>query len=535
MAKPRNRQRNQLLITAGVMGLLVLVGGAVVFSSLPDSAVPPASTSEPVAAEATQPASPPEAPAEPAPSGPTLVEDDGQTLWASPTTGEPLSLRYLPPGCQFILSVRLADMLTTDDGQIVAEQFANLLRPLAADLAAADRQLRDVEQLTIGIRQGDAYGELDLTFVVHTSVTARAADTQTDPVPIATGKLGKLARFNGDLLVLAQPATLDGLAGAGGEPPPLRRELEQLASHTDADRHVSLLVAPSFLFAEGKSIFAPRVSALREPLFEQLPDALRGLLVSVHFGDDGFYWECRAAAAVEMTATQVATRFNQQLDRWAGELQLTLLDLRPAPYGRRVVANLPAMVRLAAQYARRGVVDRHAVLNGYLPPAAGHNLLLAAELMLAQQSAGGVSNGADGGPSSVAKASPQTAAERLAEPATVSFARDTLEQAVQYLSDEINVPIVILGGDLQLEGITKNQSFGLDERNRPGEAVLVEILRRANPDMSATGPADPRQKLVYVVRPTDGGADTFRETIFVTTRAAAAKRSEPLPSIFQSE
>ncbi|MEM8864515.1 MAG: hypothetical protein AAGF31_03095, partial [Planctomycetota bacterium] len=186
MAQPRNRQRNQLLITVGVMGLLVLVGGAVVLSSLPDSAVPPAERSGPLAAEAKQPAMPPETLAEPAPSGPTLVDDDGQTLWASPTTGEPLSLRYLPPGCQFILSVRLADMLTIDDGRIVAEQFANLLRPLAADLAAADRQLRDVEQLTIGIRQGDAYGELDLTFVVHTSVTARAADTQTDPVPIAT-------------------------------------------------------------------------------------------------------------------------------------------------------------------------------------------------------------------------------------------------------------------------------------------------------------------------------------------------------------
>ena len=101
--------------------------------------------------------------------------------------------------------------------------------------------------------------------------------------------------------------------------------------------------------------------------------------------------------------------------------------------------------------------------------------------------------------------------------------------AVKYLSDEIGVPIVILGGDLQLEGITKNQSFGLDASNTPAEQVLLQILTRANPDKTATGPADPKQKLVYVIRPGDDG----RDTICVTTRSAAAKRGEALPPVFR--
>ena len=49
--------------------------------------------------------------------------------------------------------------------------------------------------------------------------------------------------------------------------------------------------------------------------------------------------------------------------------------------------------------------------------------------------------------------------------------------------------------------MTQNQTLALELRDKPAGEILVEILRRANPDRTATGPADPRQKLVYVVEP----------------------------------
>ncbi len=87
------------------------------------------------------------------------------------------------------------------------------------------------------------------------------------------------------------------------------------------------------------------------------------------------------------------------------------------------------------------------------------------------------------------------------------------------LSKEIDVDVVILGPDLQLEGITKNQSFGLDERQQPAGDILQKVLKLANP----------QGKLVYVVRPQGD-----REAIFVTTRAAAAKRGEKIPPEFDA-
>jgi hypothetical protein len=93
------------------------------------------------------------------------------------------------------------------------------------------------------------------------------------------------------------------------------------------------------------------------------------------------------------------------------------------------------------------------------------------------------------------------------------FVKDTLEKSIQMIADEIGVEMEILGSDLQLEGITKNQSFGLDEKQKPAAEILRAILAKANPD----------GKLVYVIRKTDAG-----ERIEITTRAAVEKRGDTL-------
>jgi hypothetical protein len=75
----------------------------------------------------------------------------------------------------------------------------------------------------------------------------------------------------------------------------------------------------------------------------------------------------------------------------------------------------------------------------------------------------------------------------------------------------------ILGGDLQLEGITKNQSFGLDEKDKTADEILRVILAKSNPD----------GKLVYIVKEQDG-----EEWVLITTRAAVEKRGDTLPPAY---
>ena len=78
------------------------------------------------------------------------------------------------------------------------------------------------------------------------------------------------------------------------------------------------------------------------------------------------------------------------------------------------------------------------------------------------------------------------------------------------LFEDLGIKYEILGTDMQLEGITKNQSFGLDEHDKPAEEILQKIMHLANPD----------GKLVYVIKPKAPGGP---EMLFITTRAAAGE------------
>jgi hypothetical protein len=166
------------------------------------------------------------------------------------------------------------------------------------------------------------------------------------------------------------------------------------------------------------------------------------------------------------------------------------------------------MLRVMSEFTRTGADENQALVRCFLPMTAGHNLLMASELLLSQ--------GAGGGGATVAAKKPSGPAEALNQKITLSFTRDTLEKCMEYLSKEIDTEVVIIGGDLQLEGITKNQSFGLDEKDKPAGEILRSVMLKANPD----------GKLVYVFRPKEPGG---KDVIFITTRAAVAKNNYTLP------
>ena len=142
------------------------------------------------------------------------------------------------------------------------------------------------------------------------------------------------------------------------------------------------------------------------------------------------------------------------------------------------------------------IEDSRIMLRCYLPATAGHNLLLASELTIGRIPARLCPR-----PRSTPhpKRSAIVGKHRLAKITSLKFAKDTLESALDQLSQDIGAQIVIRGPDLQADGITKNQSFGIDLSNKPAEEILVEILHLANPDKTSPGTHDARQKLVYII------------------------------------
>lgn len=125
----------------------------------------------------------------------------------------------------------------------------------------------------------------------------------------------------------------------------------------------------------------------------------------------------------------------------------------------------------------------------------------------------------------------------LRMPLQLRLKKTSFAEALQTLEDSIAVAdrdakgfsIHVLGKDLQLEGITKNQRISEFNRDATVADILTALVVAGNPGL-AFGPSDPRQKLVWVVGPHPKRRDTA--AILITTRKGAAGKYE-LTRVFQ--
>ena len=469
-----------------------------------------------------------------------LVDDPaGQLLWAAPTAGPPISLAYVPAGAQCLIHLRPAAIANHPEGERAVAALGPWGQEVVDQLQTiTGGNVEEIESLLVAFTVNDS-NQLEATVRAEFMTPIDDAElAKRFPAAKLTEQGEVQARsLDGRAYFLVQeptaalvitPTTLAAeLLESAGEAPPLVRDVEALVEHSDANRDATFIVAPKFLQASGNELLAADAAPLHNALRWLLGDEATAIALSVDWGDD-FFAELRATPALNVPPRRLATKLRERIDQTPAEVEELVLADSWHPYGRKVIARLPGMLRTLARYTRAGDEDRQAVVRAYLPAIAGHNLLMAGELLLTQPH--GEGNGGEATNTAESPAALATIAERLAAKTSLRFTKESLEQAVALLGEDIGVEIVIAGSDLQLDGITKNQSLGLDLRDRPAGEILVEILLRANPDRQATGPADPRQKLVYVVDPTTTGA---AERIIVTTRTAAEKRGDQLPDPFR--
>ena len=502
------RSHNWWLLLAGLLGLVILVG--IYLSSRRSKITPLAAPEEPAVAEATN------TPTEETTARSIVVDDDGRSLWVSPTAGEPISLKYLPQGTQLVLHLRTAEMLSHPEG----EKVFSALGPWGEQLVARVEQqtgasLAEVESLTIAVYP-TLGGQLHTTWRLRLIKPVSDRDDSTEgnrAVFFPAGEKGKV-------LVSCPVDDVAELREQGDVPTFFARDLQRLFDRTDEARTASLVFAPRFLQSDGHKLLVGGAKQLEDILVQMLGAQATAMAISAHWGEN-FFLELQST----VTLDQQPHRFGANIQQWipgaVDALQRELHAKPNPPYGKQIVARLPAMLRFLAEHTRGEEVDGVSVLRCYLPVVAGHNLLTAAELVINRPGSTGSTD--------VVKASQnKTLDEKLQRVTSLSFSKETLERALELLADDLEVEIKITGRDLQLEGITKNQSFGIELREKPAAEILLAIVQLANPDRTATGPADDNQKLVYVV-------DRASGAIVVTTRAAATRRGDQLPEVFLTE
>ena len=481
-----------------------------------------------------------------------IVPDDSRLLWASPTTGRPISERLIPPEPQVFIFVRPADMIASGEGEKVLQALGPAFSAQrSAWEKAAGVGLAEIEQLLVTLHPNDAQFPR-ASFVVRTKAELPPDQWLTrwnNPIPMQEGmatyyQIGGWAYYispspdDPRTFVMGDPRDVKEVVKAGGNPPPLGVPIRRLLKTTDSLRHVTILAIPQF-FAndDGEPLFAAERAKLRQPLAWLLGDGVQAAAVSLHFGPE-LYLESRMLGTLDKEPFLLSSEVKSRLKQMPTEIENYLVGQTPPPYWRKLSFRYPAMLRELHDQMRIGVENDQAVINAVLPGVAAHNLVLGGELLVSTGAGGGASVAAVG--PTPTKAAPKTLAEALLLKTTFTFAQQSLEFAMRDLAIDatdqlkgsgVEFAIKIMGGDLEKDSITRNQSIrDFDEKDKSFAEILTALVRKANPDPSAKGPDDPAQNLVWAIGPDPDDAN--KQIILITTRAAAETNKYTLPPVF---
>ena len=481
--------------------------------------------------------------------GVEVVADDGKLLWASPTSGEPVSFRLLPPEGQVFVIARPAAMRASGEGAKVL----TALGPAFAQQRTAWEKLAgipldQIERIIIGLHNNN--GQFPRTsFVVRPKEPIGREDLLARWGQPAEQKEGAQTWYRGQdwsyylpsdkedqgAFLMASAADVQEVAKTGGAPLPLFRDVERLRRSSDGDRHVTVLFNPSFLFNDdGQPLFAQERAKVRPALAWFLGEGLAAVMISAHF-DDRSYFEMRMLGSLDKERYTLASELRDRLKSIPGELENYMDRITPPSYWSKLARRYPLMVSALHANMRVGVEEDQAVVNSYLEGPAAHSLVLGGELLIASTPGAAVASSAAEPP-----AGPKTIEEVLNLKTSMSFASQSLEFAMRDIGDDVKANLLtgssvefdikLMGKDMEKDGITRNQTItDFKQEDKTVAEVLTAMVMKAN-SPAVPDPAMPGQKLIWVVAPDPDQPD--RQVILITTRTAAEREKYKLPPPF---
>jgi eukaryotic-like serine/threonine-protein kinase len=490
-------------------------------------------------------------------SGPKqeVVPDDGQLLWASPTSGPAPSFRLVPPDGHIFLHVRPSDMLASPEGARVIDALGpEFATQREAWEKASGFELSAVDRMLVTFHSNDAKFPRVSLVVTPKDKLSREELIERWGNP-AEAKEGQATYYKGPqwsfflpadadenpVFLMSDEATVKEVAAGQLAPPHLN--VERLRKTMDGDRHFTVLLQPSFLFNDDfEPLFAGERQKLREPIRWFIGDNIEAAMASMHFGEE-FYLEMRMLGSLDKDKYQLAKELRERLPAVRTGIEDYFVNLNPPPYWKKLAFRYPLMISTLHQNTRVGVESELAVVNAVLPGAAAHNLVLGGELLVASAPGDVVA----AGPSAPAATGPKTIEEVLAKKTTLTFDALPFDNAMGVLASDAQdlakgspfgkggaseFTIKILASDdLEPEGITQQQTVrDFKQEDKTVAEILTALVMKANPVTTVKEPTETDQKLIWVVGPDPDNPS--KQMILITTRTAAAKKKYKLPDVF---
>ncbi|MFI4876589.1 MAG: serine/threonine protein kinase [Blastopirellula sp. JB062] len=547
--KRKRAKRITQLVVLGFLAVGMLVAGIWVLNNMPGDAPPVADQDPPPAAvDPGQPTNEPGngenkiAPASESPSETPvqLVADDQQTLWASPTEGNVISLQGMPTGVKSVLVLRVADLTGSNAGrqalQSLGPRFNSLWTSWETTSGFSWSEVESVA-FAFGPTTPAAQPAIVVRLKAATNLSSKWGGAQ--PVGQAPAQYFQQGAWSfyplpteaGRSFVMGADSDIASIAAAGGGEPKLPIEMEQLRRASDDQRTINLLFETRYLQSPQSPLGLAALSGLKEPVSWYLGDMIQAGLVSCQLDETYCYAEGRFIGTLAAEPFSLAESLKARILGGSKLIANAITLLGPTPYWQSLGNKFPTMLEFAHKFARSGADGKQAIVNVALPSYAAANLLAASELTMTASSGEG-----GGGMAPVAAAGggqPQSLEGKLQKKVSLAFPQNSLDFAMRDFGDELGAPVKLIGGDLQLDGITQNQQIrNFNMIDKPAEEVLVALLMKANPVTTVQSPDEVDQKLVYVIGPDPENPDGDK-VILITTRSAAAKKGYDLPAPFQ--
>ena len=488
-------------------------------------------------------------------SSPQLADDDGTLLWQSPTDGNPVQLNWLPPGAQLIIAARPSDLIAHGGEDALRALGPAFGSKLAGWEKATGITLSTVKQMVMGLYDNDEQFPRP-AFVVELDgpmnreqLLARFGDPQ--PVQIENGFYFKGAQYSFVIpeeegrsrFVMGHEDDILEVLKFPGKAPPIAPNIGRLLKLSDETRHFTMVFVPTFLtnnlFRDGRSLQIGQPRQLRGILESVLNDSINGGMISMHM-DTVFYLETRLYAGLSRNQFQLASEFKQRLADVPDRMTDYIVLLNPHLHWRRLAFQYPQMVSYLHDQTRVGVDGNMATVNAALPTSAAANLLLGAELCLAAEPITQVVT---------TNQDPPTKYNRIQDvlkmPISLEIPQNDLNLAVvdiqNQVKDQIGMVsfpflIKIMGDDLKLDGITRNQAIrDFKASNIPFSELLTGLVMKANPDPTVKDPSEENQKLIWVLGPDPAAPENT--ILLITTRTATKDpaRKYEIPEAFKSK
>jgi hypothetical protein len=492
-----------------------------------------------------------------------IRSDDGKVPWAPPTVGTPCNVDLLPMGIETLVYISpRAWQHQGPIGPMIGWWDSLAPEPRAKWWPEIAGPSESFEQVTVawypGKEASTARYAVRFAFKEPKKVTDIINTSEWSPKAFTGGSEGTrgslwIRKDGGNLDAMlcddmsASPSAmtkyvtfgpsdlLETILATKETPFVMRRQLDMLRQASDSSSDLTLLVAPSFLYGDGKETLGPESPKILSLLSHLVDDKVQAFMLRAQWDKD-WYLEWRSLGNDLQAAMGNAANVKTQIETASNQLETALVTQPADPYWRAIANRFPQMLRTLGKWMRTGAEDGQVVVNAYLPQEAVSNLVIGS-WMAAQRDWNSVVSA----PTATKPTVPTKSIEQWLEtPITLRIEQDSLENVLQSIATELKeasnsqsdpLPMAINGTAFQKDGITRNQQVrNFEYTNTPVRQVLTALARRANPVTTVQAPNEKDQKVVWIVL--DDPATPSKRKLDFTTRAWTDTNKATLPTEF---